>query len=120
MYYVAKGTVDFYAQPDNPNVPAHGSAEPGQFFGEMALLADERRSSTVRAVQFVELMVLTKEDLFDVMHDYPDIARMLIRIAAEHYSSSQVKEVYVSTRTILSLISVAASHLAVCCAVLVQ
>jgi CRP-like cAMP-binding protein len=37
---------------------------PGAFFGEIALITDERRTATVEAIDDVELQVFLKEDFF--------------------------------------------------------
>jgi len=52
---------------------------PGNFFGELALLLDEPRSATVRVVIDVEVWVLRKDDLQDLLEDHPIIALQMSR-----------------------------------------
>lgn len=43
----------------------------GQFFGEIALLVDVARTASVVAITYCDLYMLTKDDLWDVMEEYP-------------------------------------------------
>jgi NTE family protein len=52
---------------------------PGNFFGETALLLGEPRSATVRVVIDAELLVLTQNDLEDLIRHYPSIALQISR-----------------------------------------
>jgi len=52
---------------------------PGNFFGELALLLDEPRSATVRVVIDVEVWVLRKGELEDLLEDHPIIALQMSR-----------------------------------------
>jgi CRP-like cAMP-binding protein len=42
---------------------------PGQFFGELALLEPETRSSTVTCLTTAELLVLRRNDFADIIRD---------------------------------------------------
>ncbi len=50
---------------------------PGNFFGEMALLLNQRRSANVSVVIDAEFWVLRKSDLDELLQDYPAIALQL-------------------------------------------
>jgi NTE family protein len=52
---------------------------PGNFFGEMALLLDQRRSASVTVVIDADFWVLRKADLDELLKDYPTIAIQLSR-----------------------------------------
>ncbi len=80
MYIIESGQVQIIAegrggQPDA--VLAH--LGPGFFFGEMALLTGDRRSATVRVVIDAELWELHKNDLEDLLQQYPHIALTISR-----------------------------------------
>src|SRR3990172_1160068 len=47
---------------------------PGGFFGELALLLEQPRSATVVVMIDAEVALLTKDDLEDLLRDYPAIA----------------------------------------------
>ncbi|KAG2485209.1 hypothetical protein HYH03_015996 [Edaphochlamys debaryana] len=56
---------------------------PGDIFGEVALLSTGKRTANCTALGFVDLAVLTKQDLAVVMHDYPYSAALIRQRAAE-------------------------------------
>jgi CRP/FNR family transcriptional regulator, cyclic AMP receptor protein len=50
---------------------------PGDFFGEVGVLASERRVATVTATSPMELIVLTGQALRAIDREYPDVHRRL-------------------------------------------
>jgi len=66
FYIIRKGTVEIeiLRQGHTTTVAKLG---PGEFFGEIALLRDEPRNATVRALEPVELLTLTKEQFIDIV-----------------------------------------------------
>jgi NTE family protein len=67
---------------------------PGNFFGEMALLLDQRRSATVTVTIDVDLWVLYKKDLDELLIEFPEIALNLTRELSRRLSDvmSEVKK----------------------------
>jgi NTE family protein len=52
---------------------------PGNFFGEMALLLDQRRSATLTVTLDAELWALRKADLDEILIEHPEIAVQITR-----------------------------------------
>lgn len=52
---------------------------PGNFFGEMALLLDQRRSATVTVTIDADLWMLRKADMDELLVDHPEIALQITR-----------------------------------------
>ena len=48
--------------------------KPGDFFGEVALVTDARRTVEVQALDACELVVLHKHDFYEVLTEFPDLA----------------------------------------------
>jgi CRP-like cAMP-binding protein len=46
---------------------------PGEFFGEMALLEEERRTATVRAISSMKLLVMTRQSFRDIDRSMPQV-----------------------------------------------
>ena len=55
----------------------------GQYFGEVSILCEARRTATVRSVTEVDLLVLGKQDLDRVCRDFPRVAGKMKDLADE-------------------------------------
>ena len=78
MYFIVAGEVEVeLREADNPRLG------PGNFFGEIAILAEEQRSATVRALEETHLLVLESQDLERLMDKVPEISRRIREIAHE-------------------------------------
>ncbi len=89
MYFIASGQVGVYtslleADDENSEQVQLATLQSGDFFGEHALVTDEPRSATVTALTDVILMRLTKNDLQQVMTEYPLIESALQIQAFQH------------------------------------
>jgi trk system potassium uptake protein TrkA len=56
---------------------------PGGSFGELALLTELPRMATIRAVDDVSCIALTRLDFIDALRDQPEIAIQLLKTVAE-------------------------------------
>jgi voltage-gated potassium channel len=54
-----------------------GTLDPGDFFGEIAILGDGRRSATVTTTTPVRLLVMFGSEFRQLQQDHPEIARQL-------------------------------------------
>jgi NTE family protein len=61
---------------------------PGNFFGEMALILNQRRSATVTVTIDADLWVLRKADLDELLVDNPEIALQITRELSRRLSDS--------------------------------
>lgn len=78
LYVVVAGEVDVVR---GGAVIAHLGA--GECVGEMAALDWEPRSATVRATAPTRLVRLERNDLMDLLTDYPELVRSLARVLVE-------------------------------------
>jgi hypothetical protein len=72
---------EFTVTKDGENVNRLG---PGQSFGEIALLRDVPRTSTVTAVTDAELLVIERDDFLDAVTGHPHSLTTARSIAADH------------------------------------
>jgi small-conductance mechanosensitive channel/CRP-like cAMP-binding protein len=90
LLVVASGRVELLAE-QAPGGPLYAVAgrEAGDFFGEMSLLTDQPRPLDVRAVQDVELVVLTREVLRPIFVKDPAVAERLSQALTVHLAKSK-------------------------------
>ena len=82
MYIVQKGQVTIFKDYGKAQQRELASLEPGDFFGEMALLDDDCRSATAVAMVEADLFGLIHPDLFDLFERKPHLGvRMLSSLA---------------------------------------
>ncbi|KAI7849042.1 hypothetical protein BDC45DRAFT_521821 [Circinella umbellata] len=72
MFFIVDGTVQILNRRKEGDlaVARLGSMD---FFGELSLLLDIPRTASVQSITPMEMYVLSKEDCFQVCHDYPEI-----------------------------------------------
>ena len=82
MYFISSGS--FLAELEHENVPM-GS---GEFFGEIALLAEVPRTANVRSLGFCQLLVLERRDFMPFLDANPDLKARIEAVAAERRDRS--------------------------------
>ena len=70
----------------------------GDVFGEVALLIHSARTATVRAKTAIDLMALDKASFDRILHDYPQFADSVLRVARERYDLNIAADTLMTTR----------------------
>ena len=78
VYFIVTGEVEVDQETGVPK--ARLSA--GDFFGEIALIAERTRTATITAISACKLLVLHKDDFESFMHAHPEL-KEAVRLAAE-------------------------------------
>jgi voltage-gated potassium channel len=86
MYFICSGEVQIELPGDDIVLG------PGQFFGELAVLAHARRSATVRAATRARLLSLEAADLHRLMDRHPGMARRVREVAQARIERTRVGE----------------------------
>jgi CRP-like cAMP-binding protein len=100
MYVIRSGRVDIVLNNNNESALMLAALEPGDFFGEMALLGDTSRSATARARERSELIGFFHPDLIEIINIHPSmgakISLGLGRTLAERlrYTNEQVRDIW--------------------------
>jgi glucose-6-phosphate 1-dehydrogenase len=81
-YVIVRGQVEIIDDIGN----VLGTLRDGSFFGELALLTNAPRTATVRAKTSCDLMVLDKPGFDRILHDHPQFAARVAKIAKERYN----------------------------------
>jgi len=83
LYLVLDGRVEVAREPEDGGAPIPlASLGPGDVFGEMALLDDDTRSSTVTAHEVTHCALLPRWELIQELKRQPDLALELLRVLA--------------------------------------
>lgn len=77
MYFVCRGELEAIGG-DGSRL---GVLREGEFFGEMAVLFDQPRAATVRAITPCDLLVLDGDEFRRIVNDFPAVAAEFRRIA---------------------------------------
>lgn len=83
-YIVESGVVKISATEKNASVTL-GMLNPGQLFGEMALIDDAPRTATATAVEDTVLTIINREQLIERLNNAEPTLRMLIHVIIERY-----------------------------------
>jgi voltage-gated potassium channel len=78
MYFIVSGEVEV----DQETAAPKGRLSAGDFFGEIALIADRARTATITAQMPCKLLVLHKDDFESFMNAHPDL-KDAVRVAAQ-------------------------------------
>jgi CRP/FNR family cyclic AMP-dependent transcriptional regulator len=100
MYVIRSGRIDIVLNYKSENPLILSELEPGDFFGEMALLGDTSRSATALARQRSELIGFFHPDLIEIVNLHPSMgAKISIGLAktlAERlrYTNAQLRDIW--------------------------
>ena len=78
MYFIVSGDVEVDQETSAPK----GRLSAGEFFGEIALIAERPRTATITALSACKLLVLHKDDFESFMNAHPDL-KDAVRVAAK-------------------------------------
>jgi CRP-like cAMP-binding protein len=82
-YFIRSGEVEVVRSVDGREVPV-ARLGAGQFFGEMALLTDQPRNATVRALAASELALLGKQNFLSLMAVLPATEHDILTTVQRH------------------------------------
>jgi len=86
MYIILQGSVEIYLEEDIQEISLARRGQ-GDFLGEMALLTQEKRSASARAIGPVRLLSLDKKNFLRRVQEDPTIAMRLVAML-----SSRIRE----------------------------
>ena len=87
IVFITRGEVEIVAGQEQA---VHGTLEPGDYFGYLSLALKERRSGSVRALDYCEALVLDQDSYEALSEEYPEFMQVLKTVSAER--SQQASE----------------------------
>ena len=100
MYVIRSGRIDIVLKHETQNPIRLAELEPGDFFGEMALLGDSSRSATAVAREQSELIGFFHPDLLEIINLHPVMgAKITFGLASTlserlRYTNTQLREIW--------------------------
>lgn len=79
LYVIEQGRVKVYCSDKNGKEFIMNTMGAGEYFGELALLDDEKRSASVRTLDKSVFVIMYKDEFNKILDEQPNIARTLIR-----------------------------------------
>ena len=80
VFFIVEGSVEIVSV---ENRKSWGTLREGDYFGYLSLALNERRTATIKAVGFCDLLILNKEDFSRIKAEFPEFSDVLKRVSAE-------------------------------------
>lgn len=80
IYFLTHGSAEIVA--DNED-HSYGFLSPGDYFGHLSLMLSERRTASIVARDFCEVLILTKSKFDEITREFPEFKDVLKRVSAE-------------------------------------
>jgi hypothetical protein len=90
IYFISKGHVSIYNIFDNTEVSLLTLVET-EYFGDVGVMLGEPRSVSAKTLKYSELLILTKEDLFDALRGFEELKEEMINEAKKKRMEFSVK-----------------------------
>ena len=81
FYILLEGKIDILAEKLNRHL---ATLEPGQFFGEVALLLGVPRTAMARVTEDALLFVINQPSFSDLLRRYPELSNQVVQTMAQH------------------------------------
>lgn len=107
-YLIQSGSVEVFTENDGKHIKL-ATLELGQIFGEMALVFDENRTASVKALEDCNLIVITRQSFQQKLHKTDPTIKAIIKMLTERIVSannavvnkkSNIEDLYETTQII--------------------
>jgi CRP/FNR family transcriptional regulator len=85
-YIIYSGRVEIYRTLANGKLISLNFLGPGEMFGEMALFGDGFRTASVKAIRETVVAVMTKEKMYVILREFPDIGIEMLKVQTQRFS----------------------------------
>lgn len=91
MFLIVKGRVAVIKNLGADNELELDQIDTGDYFGEMALFEDRKRSASIRTLVDSEFLVLHKAEFNEIVHEFPEIALNACRVLSDRIRRLHVR-----------------------------
>ncbi len=88
-YIIYSGEVEVFKTLGPDQTLTLGRLGQGEFFGELALFGDGTRSASVQAIQETLVGMITKEKLYQIIREFPDIAIEMLKVQTRRFHEAE-------------------------------
>ena len=84
-YVIYSGEVEVYRALGDGKTVSLNRLGPGEMFGELALFGEGFRSATVKALTETLVAVITRDKLYEILREFPDIAIEMLKVQTQRF-----------------------------------
>ena len=115
LYVIVSGKVKIHSETNDGTDCIIAILNEGEFFGELAVIDGEERSADATTLEPTELLMLTRDDLHDIIQRYPRISlHLLVTLAGRLRRTTEAYLAYstldVNGRLALQLLRLSEQH----------
>ena len=80
IIFISKGVVEII---DESGDKLFGTMSEGDYFGNLSILLEEKRTASVRTTEFCETFILNADEFFRIKKEYPEFMDVMKKMSAE-------------------------------------
>lgn len=88
-YIIYSGEVEVFSPQENGKAVILNKLGEGEMFGELALFGEGFRSASVKANKETLVGVISKEKLYEIIREFPDIAIQILKVQTQRFSRTE-------------------------------
>jgi CRP-like cAMP-binding protein len=96
LYYVQKGKVKIYKTNDEGKELIMKIANPGNFFGYVAMLEDTVYKENAEALEDCEIAAIAKNEFVELLNSNPDVAHIFIKLLANEVTERESQLLHIA------------------------
>src|ERR1700690_1085202 len=86
---IYSGRVEVYRRSTEGKMIPLNMPGPGEMFGELALFGTGVRTASVNAAEETTVAVISKEKLYQIIKEYPDVAIEMLKVQTQRFARAE-------------------------------
>jgi len=88
---IYSGRVEVYRRSTEGKMIPLNMLGPGEMFGELALFGTGVRTASVNAAEETTVAVISKEKLYQIIKEYPDVAIEMLKVQTQRFARAEAR-----------------------------